>query len=213
MSAFLDLINSSKQLFVQQRFEMAEVFGFESRNKYAIAATDGTQVGFAAEQQKGFLGFFARQALGHWRTFEIHFFDMARQLVLRAVHPFRLLFQRLEVFDAGGTAVGAIQQRFAIFSKRFDVEDARGRVLLTVSSPFWRIWTFPFMRADRKVAVIEKKWSGVGIEIFTDKDNFRIGFDDPALSPAERQLILAGAIFVDLQYFEAKANSRSSLLP
>ena len=69
-----------------------------------------------AEQGKGGLAFLARSFLGHFRRFEIHFFDTARALVLCAVHPFRWFFQRLEVSFADGRPIGAIQQRFAIFS-------------------------------------------------------------------------------------------------
>lgn len=205
MSELLDTLNSADQLMVRQRGELAELFGFETRNKYAITLSDGREVGFAAEQQKGFLGAVLRQLLGHWRTFEIHIFDAARQLAMRAVHPFRFFFQRLEIYDASGQLIGALQQRFAFLSKRFDVLDAHDRVLMSVRSPFWRLWTFPFEKAGRQVAVVEKKWTGFLAETFTDKDTFRVGLSDPSLSPQERQLVLAASVFVDLQYFERKA--------
>src|SRR5436189_6422830 len=122
-------------MIVQKR-ELAELFGIETRNKYAIEV-NGAPLAFAAEQGGGGVAFLARMFFGHWRTFEIHFFDNARLLVLRVVHPFRLFFQRLEVSMADGRALGAIQQRFAVFSKRFDVSDPSGRLLLRVSSPIW----------------------------------------------------------------------------
>lgn len=205
MSELLETLAGGEPLMVRQRRELAELFGFETRNKYAIARADGREVGFAAEQQKGFLGALLRQLLGHWRTFEIHIFDSSRQPVLRALHPFRFLFQRLEVYDSRGRLIGSLQQRFAIFSKRFDVLDTQDRVLMTVRSPFWRIWTFPFEKGGRRVASVEKKWSGLLAEAFTDKDSFRVTLSDPSLTPDERQLILAASLFVDLQYFEEKA--------
>lgn len=192
-------------LIVRQRAELVELFGFETRNKYAIETETGQAVAFAAEQQKGLLGFLVRQFLGHWRSFELHFFDAERRPILRAVHPFRWLFQRLEVFDDTGQKLGALQQRFALVSKRFDVEDANGRLLMSVNSPFWRIWTFVFERNGRELARIEKKWSGLFAEGFTDKDRFRLQFK-PECQPDERQLLLAAAIFVDLRYFERKAS-------
>ena len=57
----------------------------------------------------------------------------------------------------------------------------------------------------RSTALIEKKWSGLLTEMFTDKDNFRVAFLDPGLSAEQRMLVLAAAVFVDLQYFERKA--------
>lgn len=204
MSEMLAVVQQSSELMIVQRRELAELFGFETRNKYSIEV-NGAQFAFAAEQGKGGLAFFARMFMGHWRTFEIHFFDNARNLVLRAVHPFRFFFQRLEVFTADGRQLGAIQQRWAFFSKKFDVTDPSGRLLLSVSSPFWRLWTFAFERDGQELARVEKKWGGMLREAFTDADRFRVAFESPALSLDERSLVLAAGIFIDLQYFEQKA--------
>lgn len=205
MSEMLAIVQQSSELMIVQRRELAELFGFETRNKYSIEV-NGAPLGFAAEQGKGGLAFLARMFFGHWRTFEIHFFDSARKLVLRAVHPFRFFFQRLEVFGLDGRVLGAIQQRWAFFSKRFEVSDASGRVTLTVSSPLWRPWTFVFERDGQELARVEKKWSGGLTEIFTDADRFRVLFRSHQLGLDERSLILAAALFIDLQYFEQKAS-------
>jgi uncharacterized protein YxjI len=202
---FAERLAAAAALVVSQRFELAEMLSFETRNKYAIQSEGGQTIGFAAEQQKSVAGFLLRQVLGHWRTFEILFFDEQRQPVLRAIHPFRILFQRLEVKDAAGRRLGAVQQRFSLLSKRFDVEASNGRVILEVRSPLWRIWTFVFMRGSQEAARIEKKWTGLLAESFTDKDSFRIQFTGRT-SLEERQLLLAAAIFIDLQYFENKGD-------
>lgn len=204
MTQALALIQSTTEIMVVQKKELIELLGFETRNKYSIEA-NGMPFAFAAEQGKSGLDVLARLFLGHWRTFEIHFFDTARNLVFKAVHPFRVFFQRLEVVTPDGREIGAIQQRFAFFSKRFDVLDPADNVLFTVSSPIWRPWTFTFERHGREVARIEKKWSGALTEVFTDADRFRILMPLPELRLEERMLILAAAVFVDLQYFEAKA--------
>jgi len=197
-------------LVLRQRKELAELFGYESRNKYEILDPHGTAILYAAEQGKGLGSMLGRQFFGHWRSYEIHVFDNARNVILRALHPFRWFFQRLEVVDASGRALGALQQRWAFFHKRFDVEDASGRVLLTVSSPFWRPWTFPFERAGQRVASVVKKWSGALTELFTDADTFRIEYEQPNLTPDERALLLCAGVFIDMQYFEAKAQSSVS---
>lgn len=197
-------LSGQKNLFVKQIRELAELIGFETRNKYAILDEHQQPVGYAAEQQKGFLGFLARQFLGHWRSFEILIFDAARQPVIRARHPFRFFFQRLEVYSGGQEYIGAVQQRWAVFRKKFDVQDRDGHVILQVSSPFFKFWTFPFLRQGRQAAVVEKKWGGIFTEIFSDKDTFHIEFTDPALTETERRLVLAASMFIDLQYFEAK---------
>jgi uncharacterized protein YxjI len=204
VSQVLAAIQRASEIHIVQKKELAELFGIETRNKYSIQL-DGQELLYAAEQGKGGMAFLARMFLGHFRSFEIDFFDTARALVLRAVHPFRFIFQRLEVMLADGRPLGAIQQRFALFSKRFDVLDPSGRTLLRVSSPFYRPWTFAFLRNEAEVARVEKKWSGLLGEAFTDADRFRVLFAEPDLRPDERALVLAAAVFIDIQYFERKA--------
>lgn len=193
---------------LSQRRELGEVvFGLETRNKYEVQDGDGRSIGFAAEQGKGFLGFLLRSWLGHWRVFDILLFDLQRQVVARAHHPFRFFFQRLEVYDATGALVGALQQRWAFFTKRFDVEDANGNVLLEMRSGFFRIWAFPFFRGGLEVAKVEKRWGGAVRELFTDADTFRVAFGQAGLSAKERLLLVAAGLFIDLQYFERQAGS------
>jgi uncharacterized protein YxjI len=156
------------------------------------------------------MGFLARQVLGHWRRFDIHFYDNARQEVFHASHPFRFYFTRLDVFDSRAVQgkqrlIGAIEKRFSILTKRFGVENDRGAVTMEVKSPFWKLWTFPFVSEGRVVASVNKKWSGALTELFTDRDNFQVEFRSRALSNDERMVVLAAAIYVDLTYFERKA--------
>ncbi len=198
----MDTLLGHPELVVVQRRELAELLGVETRNKYELHAADGALVGFAAEQSKGLLAGLARMFVGHWRTFELHVFDDQRQLLLRAFHPFRFLFQRLEVSTADGRYLGAVQQRFGLFTKRFDVEDASGSPLLEMRSGLFSPWTFPFFREGQEVGRVEKRWSGLLREAFTDADTFRVAFG--TASGDERALLLAAALFVDLQYFEQK---------
>jgi len=198
----MDPLFAHPELIVVQRRELLELLGMETRNKYELRAGPGEPVGFAAEQSSGLLGGLARMFFGHWRAFEIHVFDAQRQLVLRAFHPFRFFFQRLEVSAADGRYLGAVQQRFGLLSKRFDVEDASGRVVLEMRSGLLSPWTYPFFRGPEEVGRVEKKWGGLLREAFTDADSFRVAFG--TATGDERALLLAASIFVDLQYFEQK---------
>lgn len=195
-----------QRLFVRQVREMAELFGFETRNKYQIKDENENLVAFAAEESKGFFGFFMRQFLGHWRKFNIHFMDAANQVVMTAHHPFRWYFERLEIKDASGRHIGAIEKRFSILTKRFDIHNERGMVVMEVASPIWKFWTFNFMHQGRQIASVQKKWSGFFSEVFTDRDNFMVEFSDTTLSQGERMLVMAASLYVDIVYFERKSN-------
>lgn len=201
----MSLVNLSaeRRLFVKQIHELGEWIGFETRNKYQIVAEDGRQIAFAAEQQKGIFGFLLRQYLGHWRKFDVHFFTPDRKVFLVGHHPFRWFFERIELTETGGKYLGAIQKRFSILTKRFDVQNERGLTILEVSSPIWKLWTFSFKHRGKEVACVKKKWSGVLSEAFTDRDNFLVEFGE-GMSEAEKKIITASAVFIDLLYFERK---------
>lgn len=194
-----------KQLFVHQVREVAELLGFETRNKYRIVDDEQRTLAYAAEQGKGFLGFIIRQYLGHWRKFDVHFFDESRNLLFVAHHPFRWIFECIEIRGPDGRYLGTIQKRWSIFTKRFDVQNERGQVIMEVASPLLKFWTFSFMNRSREVASVKKKWSGLFNEALTDKDVFLIEYPDPSLGEAERALVLVSSVFIDLLYFEHKA--------
>ena len=103
--------------------------------------------------------------------------------------------------------IGSRRRRhFFNFFKKFDFESSTGSILYSVSSPIWRIWTFPIKKDGTEVAKIEKKWSGALTELFTDADNFKATFES-SLKEDDKKLIISAAIFIDLQYFEKKANT------
>lgn len=200
------MLTQHNQLIVRQRRELAELFGFETRNKYEICDEKNNVLGFCAEQNKGILGFLFRQFLGHWRSFELHFFDHNRNEFLKTHHPFRFIFQEFTVMDGQNNPIGRVHQRFGILTKKYDVQDVNGQLMFTMRSGLLSFWTFPFknlMGVER--AVVQKKWSGFFKELFLDADNFLITYKDPTLTEKERRLILAASVFTDLQYFERKA--------
>jgi hypothetical protein len=197
-------LREHSQLYIKQRKEMAELFGFETRNKYEIRDKDNNIIAFAAEQGKGFLASIARHFIGHWRTFDISVFNNAKEKILNAHHPFRWFFQRLEISNENGEFIGSLQQRFSILFKVFDIEDPQGNVIMQVKSPLYKIWTFPVYRQGQEVAKIQKKWSGLLKETFLDADNFQVDFGS-LTDVNSKQLLLISSIFVDLQYFERRA--------
>lgn len=202
----LDHLQQAKMVKIAQRRELAELWGLETRNKYEIKDEQDNLIGFAAEQGKGAFAFLARYFLGHWRRFEIYVYNAQHQQVVTATHPFRFFFQRLDIYDANHTLIGAVQQRWSLLHKKFDIEDERGNCHMEVRSPLWKFWTFPVTRNGSEVGVIRKKWSGAITELFLDKDNFAVEFST-GLNIKERTLLLVAGLFVDLQYFEKRAKS------
>jgi hypothetical protein len=205
--AIADELEKVSSVVIRQLVEYAELFGVETRNKYRLETAEGAPLGFAAEVAGGLFNFLFRQSFGHWRPFSIQVSDSQGALEYVGKHPFRMFFQRVEVQDRAGVPIGAIQRRWGVLMKAFDVQDRSGKVLFRVRSPFWRIWTFEFKRERVTAAVIVKRWGGIVKEAFTDADRFSVEYKDPAMTTEEKLLVLMAGIYVDLLYFEKKAGS------
>jgi hypothetical protein len=224
MSIFLQTLSQANAVCVKQqielgemlgygqKFEISEIFGFKTCSTYQIQTDDGQQFGYCAEPNLDFGDAIKRQFLGRYRVFNIVGTDMKNQRVFRIYHPFRWFLQRLDVFGAGDRPVGSLQQRFAWFNNKFEFLDTRGRVVMTLTlshRKYWKYWKSSIKKGEREVSVIEKtekKWSGFS-DFFTDPDHFRVRFIDTRLTADEKLLLFAGAVFVDLLYFETKPSS------
>ncbi|MGI9455891.1 MAG: phospholipid scramblase-related protein, partial [Aeoliella sp.] len=60
-------------------------------------------------------------------------------------------------------------------------------------------WEFRFMAGSTELALVTKKWSGMGKELFTSADNYVLKISDsiPADHPT-RLLILAAVMCIDM---------------
>lgn len=210
MNDFNEKLRTAQLLHIQQVHEALELLGFETRNKYKILDEAQRPLAFAAENSSGIGGTLLRHFLGHWRSFRVTIFDEDKKPVLNLHFPFRFLWKTLYVSEVSGRRVGHLQQRFAIFRKKFDVYDVNNRVIAKINSSFFRFWTFEFFRQGRSIGKIEKKWSGALSELFTDKDNFILKFNQE-LDQDQKSLMLATCIMVDIVYFENNKTDATDL--
>ena len=192
---------------VRQRKELLELIGIETRNKYEVLSDDQQQIGFIAERGKSIGAALSRYIFGHWRSFEFLIFDADRQRIGTARHPFRWFFQKLDVRNNDGILLGTLKQNLSILWKNFSLKDGHGRIVARVSSPPWSFWTFVFKdQSGTEMARIEKKWSGLGRELFTDADTFKVTFTQTSIPNDLRNVLVASAVLIDLQFFESKNN-------
>ena len=107
---------------------------------------------------------------------------------------------------ATGRLLGVAQQRFSLLRKRLDLAGPTGRPLARLTGPLLRPWTVLVEQGPesnpREVGRIEKKWSGLLRETFTDADNFLVTL--PAGDEPLRALVLAAAVLVDFLWFERR---------
>ncbi|HUQ04159.1 MAG TPA: phospholipid scramblase-related protein [Kofleriaceae bacterium] len=199
---------SSHRLSVRQRKRWIEIIlSFDARNTYAVYDDAGNPVLNVQEQGKGIGNFFKRLFLASMRPFTSHVEDLRSQKqVLSLRKRFRFFFHRLEVKDADGNAIGAIQRRWTWFRRKYTVEGAGGQEVATLFGPLLRPWTFEIRlpeNPDQEVGMIQKKWSGLAKELFTQADNFWIEMGTVS-DPALRSLLFSATVLIDVVHFERK---------
>ena len=89
--------------------------------------------------------------------------------------------------------------------RKFTVNDANDRALASLEGSVFRPYTFVARGAQgNEMGRITKQWGGIGREMFTDADTFRVEFNQSALGQDFRLLMLAAAFAIDLDFFEQK---------
>lgn len=120
------------------------------------------------------------------------------QNILSVKRGFSIFDSRVEVFDELGKLAGTFSRKFFSIGGKFDVLDAQGTVICTLQGK-WTSWDFSFMKGEKELANVSKKWAGLGKELFTSADNYMLTIDGSvAANDAARVLIMAAVLCIDM---------------
>lgn len=211
MSNEVNLFSGTSRCFIRQIKEWGEILiGFEGSNKYELLNERGEKIGFIAEQSSGIFKLLMRSMFRSHRPLHVKIFDKSGQEVIILERPFYFLFSNMMVKDRTGRLLGTIDQKFAIFRKRYHLKDHRGQAFAQINSPFFSFFRFEIesLKMGKSLGVISKKWGGLLKEIFTDSDTFGVDLSHE-LSEEEKAIVLGTAISVDFDYFEDNSNRGS----
>jgi uncharacterized protein YxjI len=207
------IIGDRQRILVRQTKEWGEILlGFETRNKFDLMDEGGAVIGHVAEEAGGFGALLGRQFLGHCRACTVHVYDAEGHKVGEGRKPFRWFFHRMEVTDTAGRPLGAIQRRWSLVHRTFTVENAQGQDVLTIQSPWLRIWTFKLLFQGQEIGRITKQWGGLLREWFTDADTFGVDFGTAPLPAEVKKLLLLATFLIDFTCFENNQKNRGGVL-
>lgn len=206
-SAVATRFQNYQRLSVRQRKKWLEILlSFEFRNSYDVF--DETQVAVfkVKETSSGFMAFLGRMFLGTMRPFRVSITDLTTgDIVLELKRPFRFMFHRLEVFAGNGEKIGAIERRWSWVRRIYTIQDAQGHEIATLFGPFLKPWTFEIKMGEQVIGMVQKRWSGLAKELFSDADNF--GIDLSQISdPTLKGLAFASIVLIDVVHFERAKN-------
>jgi len=194
-------LESVSGLAISQQKEWGEILsGFEGLNKYVVSDERGNELFYAIEESGSVL---ARLFLKAYRPFAIHVLDRSGKTLLRIERPFRFYFHSAEVFDGSGQLVGRLERHFSVLRRLYSVVSHSGEQLFDLFGPLLHPWTFHIQESGRERGMIQKKWTGLLKESFSDADNFGVTF--PPDWPVEHKTLALGAVFlIDFVHFENK---------
>ncbi|XP_065180303.1 phospholipid scramblase 1-like [Sycon ciliatum] len=208
----LEYLTQVDQLLVKQKVELLEALtGFETANKYVVANTLGQQVYFAAEKS----GCCERQCCTLSRAFEIHIIDNANQTVMVFKRPRHFCTNscmgctssRVTVEAPPGNVIGYVQTNTFCCKPTYTIEAPDLSPVLKITSPCcgcgcscspkFAVQTL----TGEEIGCVQKKFSGVVKEAFTDADNFNITFPMD-LDVKVKASLLASLFLIDMLHFE-----------
>lgn len=118
--------------------------------------------------------------------------------VLTVKRGFSLLLSKVEVLDESDRVVGSFKQKLFSIGGKFDVLDASDQPLCTLQGK-WTSWDFRFVKGERELASVSKKWAGLGKELFTTADNYMLAIKDAVgADDSVRILIVAAVMCIDM---------------
>lgn len=104
----------------------------------------------------------------------------------------------VEVFDHKDQSIGFLKQKFWSLGGKFEIVDKYQKPVCTLEGK-WTGWDFKFTHQNNELAIVTKKWAGLGKELFTSADNYVLQINDSIpQDDSRRQLIFASVMCIDM---------------
>lgn len=190
------------QILEKNLFLFKEHVGmFKASNNYDIYDPDSKKIILHCREKN--LNFFfkiVRMFFNDFKRmtpFEIEIKGLNGEKVLKVKKRFALFLSKVEVFDENNRIIGVLKQKFS-FKGKFEILDPIGNLICNLQGNLVG-WNFKFMKDNKELGLVTKKWSGLGKEMFTSADNYILEIKDVVEKTSSvRLLILAAVICIDM---------------
>lgn len=173
---------------------------FKAANNFDILDPDTHQLLMVCrEDNLGFLTkMFRFSEYKRMTPFDIEVRTATGERVITIRRGFSFFLSTVEVLDEHNNLIGRFKQRFFSIGGRFDVLDPAGHVMCSLKGK-WTSWDFKFEQAGLQLASVNKKWAGIGQELFTTADNYMLSISNTvANTDPVRMMILAAVLCIDM---------------
>ena len=195
----MNSILTRNQFFVKEHVGV-----FKAANSYDILDLASQQQ--LLECREPNLGFFTKMfRFTKYKTqtpFDIEVKDSVGQPLLRLTRGVSFFRSTVKVFDGNEMLIGKFRQKVFSLGGKLFVLDANDQVICTVQGKITS-FDYKFLRDDEQIALVTKKWMGLGRELFTSADNYVISIEPTvAAQDGIRAMIVAAALCIDMVFAE-----------
>ena len=192
-------------ILTRNQFFVKEHLGiFKAANSYDILDLESQQI--LLECREPALGFFTKMLrftkYKRNTPFYMEVKDAVGLPVLSLKRGVSFFRSTVQVFDQNEALVGKFRQRVFSLGGKMDVLNSTDEVICTVEGK-WSNFDYKFLRDGEQIALVTKKWMGLGKELFTTADNYVISIE-PMVPGGDtiRRMIVAAAVCIDMVYAE-----------
>ena len=189
------------QILKRDLFFIKEHLGiFKAANNYDIFEPETNQL--ILECRENNLGFFTKilrfTDFKRVTPFDIEIKTPDGQQVIRIKRGISFFLSKVSVYDENDNFIGGFKQKFFSIGGKFNVLDRNENIVCTLKGN-WVGWNFKFMDGEKELALVTKKWNGIGKELFTSADNYVLQISNSVPKADQvRQLIMAAVMCIDM---------------
>lgn len=173
---------------------------FKAANNFDVLDPESKEIIMNCREEN--LGFFTKMMrFGDYKKmtpFDITIKTPQGAPVLRVSRGWTFWRSVVTVYDENNQVVGTFRQRMLSIGGKFELLAPDGTIMCMLQGK-WTSWDFTFQKDDVQFARVNKKWAGLGRELFTTADNYMLSIE-PNVSQNHpmRIMILAAVMCIDM---------------
>lgn len=173
---------------------------FKAANNYDILDPENQEIIMTCREEN--LGFFTKlfrfSKYKKMTPFNIEIKAANGEKLLTIKRGISFILSNVDVFDGNDMLIGKFKQKFFTIGGKFAVVDANENPICMLKGS-WINWDFKFENNGEVFGEVNKKWAGLGKELFTSADNYMLQINNnvPA-NDVKRQLIVAAVMCIDM---------------
>lgn len=197
---------SEESLLIPKFFESNDYFideninYFKFGNTYKVYNAEAEQVGVIQQRVPGwhkFLRVIFKNAKA-MMPFHLEVFNIDNDLQVSINRGWTFFMSKITINDANGELIGSIKQKFKLFKPTFIISNANDVEIAKITGD-WKAWDFKIEDTNQNnIGSINKKWGGIGKELFTKADKYRVAIVPEYAEDTNKIAIVSCAITIDM---------------